>query len=112
VGAHLVLEVAVLGDALEVALLLLFGAHARGAGYAVCRSALLEASLLSVNFPAKRREKKSVAERTPYVGHYSLNQCTWELVGVALPVGCRLQFLGSSWLWFVSGDRELDLKQP
>jgi hypothetical protein len=63
-------------------------------------------------FRPKDERKKSVAERTPYVGHYSLNQCTWELVGVALPVGCRLQFLGSSWLWFVSGDRELDLKQP
>jgi hypothetical protein len=53
VRAHLVLEVAVFGDALKVALLLLVGAHARGAGYAVLRSALLDAPLLSVNFPAR-----------------------------------------------------------
>ena len=49
VRAHFVFEAAVLGDALEVALLLLFGAHARGAGYAVLRTALLDAPLLSVN---------------------------------------------------------------
>jgi hypothetical protein len=72
VGAHLVLELAVLGDALDVALLLLFGAHARGAGYAVLRSALLEASLLSVNFPARscndRIRKEGSLRRPLFVG--------------------------------------------
>jgi hypothetical protein len=65
VRAHLVLEVAVFGDALKVALLLLVGAHARGAGYAVLRSALLDAPLLSVNFPAR----SCIKVRLPYVGH-------------------------------------------